>query len=302
MKRKLSLSIAAILIILYLGATHYFSNILLFPAHVTFEEFEAKHADERMHPSDLALTSETIIATITPSNEVKGWYIAANPVTTNLVVLVHGRGVNKRKTLKYVPYLARAGYNILLMDNRRSGNSYEAPSSFGYYEGADLATVIKQTDLLTKQEQIVFMGYSLGAAASVVAATKLPSVKGFVLDSPYRSIRSIVNERAKKSYTFLPQFFIDLVIIYTEHRLGFEFDEVNLEKLLAKLGLPVFLIHGLSDTSIDVSNSEKLHKSRSDNKTTLWLVPDTGHVDAFLIDNQNYKKKTLHFLNKIFSD
>ena len=290
----------SIAIIAFLGSMHYFSNEIINSERITFANFGQSHPDEAENPSLIGLAYSDAQITIHKNSKTicHGWYIPATQRTDKLIVLIHGRDSNRRKVLKYAPFLHDAGYNIFLMDFRNSGFSYSAACSFGYYESQELLTALKHLETKYSFNHIGILGLSMGAATTVLAAEQNQAIKTIILDSPYISFREIIKERAQKEYPYIPKFYVDLVLTYTGFRLGFDVNEVDPGRILYQnKQLPVLIIHGALDEAVSQKNGRELYTLAASPKEA-WFIKDVDHVDAFLKYPEQYKQKTLGFLEK----
>lgn len=62
------------------------------------------------------------------------------------------------------------------------------------------------------------------------------------------------------------------------------------ERQAATLDYPILVIHGDADTRIPVGQGVRIHAS-SPAGSELWLVPGSGHVDAFLDSPDEYVER-----------
>src|SRR5699024_12441800 len=85
--------------------------------------------------------------------------------TNKVVVVCHGVTENKVSSIKYLNMFVELGYNCVIYDARRHGNTGGIHSTYGFYEKYDLETVV---DYLHEHygEDIEFgiHGESMGAA------------------------------------------------------------------------------------------------------------------------------------------
>jgi hypothetical protein len=279
---------------------NYFANSLIYFDRVN------KQIEKFGNPSELGLTFNNEKIMLPNKGFCYGWYIPASRKTKKMVFLVHGRESNKTKLLKYVSFLNKAQYNVFLMDFRNSGDSYYAPCSMGYYESKELVSAVRYLKEKYKIKEIAIIGFSMGGATTVLAARDIQNredigvkVKAIVLDSTYSSLKDIVEYRAKNK-NFSNKYYLKLILKYISWRLKFNFDEVDLIKVLNSdkmLSLPVFVIHGYKDFSVLQSNSKKIFDSLAgeNRNKEAWFPENVEHVKAFDEYPKDYKNKILKF-------
>ena len=139
-------------------------------------------------PWDLGLDYSDVVVP-TELGDAPAWLIPAADATANWVIQVHGRGVRRQETLRAVPVFHAAGYTSLLVSYRNDG---EAPPSadgrfgLGDTEWRDVEAAIEFA-VRHGAGQIVLMGWSMGGAICLQAATRAVHhgrLTGIVLDSP----------------------------------------------------------------------------------------------------------------------
>lgn len=135
-----------------------------------------------------------------------GWLLRAG-TGAPAVILSHGYGQNKSDLLSLGVSLNRAGFHVLLYDLRAHGENKASFCSMGEYEGEDLLAAIEHLkslkdidgNPLVDQQRIGLYGVSVGAFASMIAASKDQSVKAIVVDAIYTDTQKGVHLRLKEA-------------------------------------------------------------------------------------------------------
>lgn len=55
-------------------------------------------------------------------------------------------------------------------------------------------------------------------------------------------------------------------------------DRLDIQKAISKINIPVMIIHGAQDITVDYSNAEDLYSRSDKEKTKLFLIENTGHT------------------------
>lgn len=105
---------------------------------------------------------------------LKGWFFEVKG-SNKTVILAHGYRQNRLQygedTFVLIKSLLNQGYNVLTFDFRNCGESEGKVTTVGIYEKNDLLGAINYAKKLGSK-QIVLMGFSMGAATSIVAAAQ----------------------------------------------------------------------------------------------------------------------------------
>lgn len=141
-----------------------------------------------LSPRELGVPYENVRVQ-TSLGAAPAWLIPAERPTNRWVIQVHGRATLRQEGLRAVPVFRGAGYTSLLISYRNDGEAPPSPDrrySLGDREWLDVeAAMLFALD--RGAEDIVLMGWSMGGATVLQAATRsrLRSVvTAVVLDSP----------------------------------------------------------------------------------------------------------------------
>lgn len=230
---------------------------------------------------------------------LKGWYISRKDVSEkDCIILAPGKTENRWDTLKYAPFLAKSGFNVLLFDPRSTGLSGGNRYGFGYFESRDLEHAM---DFLVKNkgvEDIGLFGRSAGATSVLLAAARDDRVDAVVADSPYANLKLASKDFGDYSTDPTLQFFFPLYMFATRISLGVDiYGKTNILAKIKEVKKPVFFIHGLDDAAVGYQNSEMLYERKNQPKR-LWLIPQTDHVQGFNNKPEEYSRKVVEFFHK----
>ncbi|HAQ4728564.1 MucBP domain-containing protein [Enterococcus faecium] len=239
------------------------------------------------------------------------------------IVMIHGgfRGNwnNGIVTEEYNDFY-KAGYNLLFVDSRATGNSGGDYVTYGQYESDDVLYWINQEVRERPSQKILLYGGSMGAATMMsVLAKDIPvNVKGIIENCGFASIDEQL--RFTYSQTVVPALPPAIknqldIIGDQEHEdlfMGllkqYYFDqEMHLDPTAAlpTIGmsgsLPKLIIHGTADDVVPVSNAQKLYELAGGYKDLL-LVEGAGHGKAQEVDHAAYTKHVTDFLKVVFHD
>ena len=150
---------------------------------------------------------------------LSGWLMPGRPDLPPLV-LCHDLGQSKASLINLAIALRKAGFTVLLFDQRGHGESAGDHSTLGLKEKRDLLGAV---DFLAAHQdidarRIGVYGAGMGAHAAVLAAADRPALKVLVLDALYPDVayplvRQVYNEWpfAVAHFEFLPRSMFTLI-------------------------------------------------------------------------------------------
>jgi uncharacterized protein len=216
------------------------------------------------------------------------------------VLICHGLAHDKLSGIRYVQYLLKEGYDLVLIDFRNHGESEGKITTYGFFEKHDLLGTIRYLRASGFEGKIGILGASMGAAIALLTAAETDEISGMVLDSPYASLQQMCNAWARKTTKF-PEIFIKLPVqlaycwLFLMYR--FWVPEVAPSISAQSVRCPVFLIHGGADQRIPSFHSEQIYQGLSGEKE-LWIVDDADHLGVYLKHPEEYQQRVLGFFRK----
>lgn len=294
MKRILSFSM--IVCMLLVGTSVYIGYRVMNPERKDISEL----------PSDWDLSYEDIEFTSKDGVTLEGWWIPSQKdhhlfSSKKTVVFAHGYGYNRagepNKALKLAHKLSKEGYNTLLFDFRNSGESGNAPTTIGKDEQYDLLAAIKYAKEHKESNKIALLGWSMGAATSILTANESKDVVSVIADSPFSSLDGYLSDQFEY-WTGAPNFLSKIVITINEELTPLQTKDVNPMQAVQSLKQNLLLIHGKHDGAISYTESIKLYeKANPHSDTTLWVPRKGGHIRTYKYQQRQYEKKVVSFLN-----
>ena len=189
------------------------------------------------------------------------------------------------------------GHNLLLVDQRAHGKSQGRTITFGIQERRDCLTWVEYAlNRFGCDTQILLYGISMGGATVLMASgLDLPdNVKGIIADCPYASPREIICTVGKKR-GFPIWLMWPLVKIGAKVYGGFDIEETDAAKAVAKTRIPILIIHGESDNFVPMEMSDlAAHNPELISRVTF---PGADHGISYLVDGEQYSKVVTTFVN-----
>ncbi len=218
-------------------------------------------------------------------------------------ILVHGY-----KSAGYVDFtylsgeLLSLGYNILMIDQRASGESEGEATSFGVFERYDVEGWCRfVAERYGTEHKIVLFGCSMGAA-TVLMASELAGVKatvsGIVADCGYTSPLEQFRYIVRRDYHLPPTPILAAAELVCHRRAGWRFNDADAARAVKNTTVPILFIHGDADKYVParftIDNYEACASRRE-----LLIVNGAPHAYSIYKNPKLYMAKLYDFLESI---
>ena len=233
---------------------------------------------------------------------LRGWYIPAKD-SQQCIILVHGSEQHRAdpaiNTLGIAKELVGHGYSVLMFDLRGHGESAGSSMSAGYYEQRDLEGAIAYVKGLgISTENIGLLGFSLGAATTLLTAAGDKQVRAVVADSCYADPLELVQTELP-GRSRLPLVVVPLVRAMVKLLYGIDFARVRPIDAVSQITpRPILFIHGQADEAVPVEHSLRLFQAAANPRSEVWVVPDAAHVGSYLTRPEEYMERVTTFFNR----
>lgn len=229
------------------------------------------------------------------------WYPSSAGLDAPTVILSHGLGGCRKgaSDLLAAGMLHRHDVAVLMIDLRDHGDSTKEDMRFagGTEEYRD---VLGAWDWLRAQgvpePRIGLLGFSLGAATTMIAFGQEPRVAAIWADSAYGDIGSAIrDELSRNGFPTV----LEAGGAFAGKLISGDDIEAHspLETTTGLDGRPTFLTHGLLDERISVRYIYELAASAAAHGDVvgLWVVPDAHHTEALRLHPADYEGRMAEF-------
>ncbi|EPX61181.1 hypothetical protein D187_000964 [Cystobacter fuscus DSM 2262] len=129
-----------------------------------------------------------------------GTWLARGEPGAPCVLMLHGNGGSRTSLRSLLEEFSGRGYCVLALSLRTHGDSEGEVNDFGWSARQDVLAGIAFLEREAPDRPRIVFGTSLGAAAAIFASREVGSrVRGYVLESPYRDLRTAVSNRLKSN-------------------------------------------------------------------------------------------------------
>lgn len=215
------------------------------------------------------------------------------------VIICHGVTENKTNSIKYMNLFIKLGFNAIIYDHRRHGESGGKTSSYGHYEKDDLKAVI---DELKKQkgENLILgiHGESMGAVSMLLYAGMIEdSADFYIADCPFSDFEELLTYQLQEKIPFPHRTVLPIGRFFIRLRDSYWTSEVSPQQHIQKIKKPVLFIHSEPDTFIPPSMTKELYKLKLGPKQ-LYLAPRGAHAQSYIENTEEYEKVVTQFIDQ----
>jgi len=238
---------------------------------------------EPSHYFDFSI--EEITLQTSDNVRIAAWYIKGD--STRAVVLTNGIRGNRSGLIGRAKLYAAAGFGVLLIDLRGTGESEAQPISYGWHERHDIHAA---ANFLRKKDytHIGAHGLSLGAAATVYSLQEQPDYAFVVLESCYGSVRDALNNRLKMKK--IPRFTTIFMQKFSEWHLGVSMQQLSPADHIKSAQMPVLIMAGDSEQRVKKSETEALYANCGSSEKSLHYIKGAKHVDLLNHSPETYRE------------
>jgi dipeptidyl aminopeptidase/acylaminoacyl peptidase len=291
-----------VLFILFLVSCIYFSSAWYFSTQILMLPITECKVERFVfcgEPIEQGLAFEDVTFETSDGLTLPAWYMpASDNSTTKAVLLVHGRTADRTEGMRYAKAIVAAGYNVLAIDMRHPRQHPDIISTMSYHEKKD---VIAALDYLTNDKGITsigVMGFSMGAATSIIVMAKDPRIKAGIFSGSYANSMDVLAEQAQVLYG-LPRYpLMPMVAKFFAWRGDLDIDEINPDKYIAQISpRPVYIMHGTADKTVDFNHGQRLFEAAKEPKQ-FWKAENGEHTRLWQLDNEKADTSVTEFFGR----
>ena len=248
--------------------------------------------------------------------EIAAWYIPSAQ-NERAIILVHGRDNSRTNGFvdQFVPFASKlheAGFSVMLIDLRGHGESADARFTFGILERQD---VLGAVDWLEGQGyqpgKIGVLGYSLGAASVIGAASEETDIGAIWIDSAFADVKSVI-EGSWQQESGLPQVFLQSTLWMIRLLFGYDIAaSLPVDEIGSIAPRPIFIAHCAQDRMIPIAHMDRLLAAAQN--TQSWVIQNCDqntlpepileekynyHAIGYPIQPEDYAARVIQFFDQ----
>lgn len=230
-----------------------------------------------------------------------GWYLPSAD-SKSTVIFSHGYGANREELWVPLYDLAKAAnmlqYNVVMFDY--GFVKPEQTVTGGVQETQELLGAIQYAKQMGA-EQVFVWGFSMGAGTALQAALVSKDISGMILDSTFLLTPDTLYHNIRQ-HVDLPRFpSLNLVRFFFPYMNGASLKQVPYENVIEhKYDIPIYMIHGKLDEKAPFEQALQLFDNQKEQtQSKLWLLPKGKHELIYIVNQKEYLKRTLSFLQDV---
>jgi uncharacterized protein len=232
-------------------------------------------------------------------HDLGAWFAAGRDDLAS-IVLLHGNKGNRSNVLDRASLLANEGYSVLPVTLRAHGDSSGDLNDFGYSSSLDVISAVEFLEARRPGRPNFILGTSAGAAAATFASKDLgPRVAGYLLEAPYRDLRSAVRNRTSESLPIGLEWVAYQGLVLVSPLVLPNLDAISPLEAIAGVPeqVPVLLMAGRLDVKAKPEQVEALFNSvRTHGRYVVF--EKAGHLGFLQSDPELYRSTVLGFLRE----
>ena len=216
------------------------------------------------------------------------------------VIVCHGVGANHADIEDIHLALFESDFQVLTFDFRGHGRSDGHTITYGLNERLDVLgaydACLARTDV--DPDRVFALGVSMGGASLGMALPEMPQVRAAVLDSAFASMTAMVEHQFRALPEPVRPVLTQVARSFGWIEIGADIESLKTTSHLAKLDLPILIIHGDEDRIVPVEHAHQLHKACRDSQ--LHIERHCPHIGAVMLNDARYARiVTRHFLSSV---
>jgi fermentation-respiration switch protein FrsA (DUF1100 family) len=288
---KIFLALIVLLVVVFVGVS----------AYLGYSMTRVERVPVTGSPAQYGLAYEDVsFPSLYKGLTLRGWFLPADG-SGRVVIMVHGNGYNRNDPgigmLDIAAGLVDHGYSVLMLDLHGFGESEGNTVSGGYYEKEDLRGAVAYVEG-RGFDSVGVLGFSMGAVSSLLAAAEDKGIDAVVADSSYADLNDIMEPEFAKR-TKAPRFFLRPILFMIKIIFGVDFAAIRPVDVVSNIApRPVLFIHGDADDMIPADHAERLLAASRNPADQLWIVPQTGHTQAFKEHPEEFMSRVTSFFDE----
>ncbi|MBN6888336.1 uncharacterized protein ACUXCC_002349 [Cytobacillus horneckiae] len=215
------------------------------------------------------------------------------------IIIAHGVTENKTNSIKYMNLFLNRGFNVVIYDHRRHGESGGKTTSYGYYEKHDLKVIVDWLKSLKGNDiQIGIHGESMGAATMLLYAGMVEDGADFyIADCPFSDLKGQLTHHIRTTFKLPPNLLLPIGNAFLRFRDKYSILDVSPIAVIENIEKPILFIHSKDDRFILPEMTESLYELKNGPKK-LYIAEKGAHAQSYNENKEEYERTVDEFLEE----
>ena len=216
------------------------------------------------------------------------------------MILLHGYGGSRLGTLDTARPLVKAGYGVLMLDERATGESGGARRSYGWEDPPDILATIEYLRARpdAANARLGVAGCSVGAQIALQAAARSPALEAVWADgsSVVVAADNAAPASAGDGLALLSNWIMDRMMVV---RLGISPPPGILDSIGQIAPRPIQLVAGGAPQPYFSSEAPRLQRYAqfAGPNAAVWVIPEAHHCDGPAVRPEEYPQRLVEFFD-----
>ncbi|MBQ6478664.1 MAG: alpha/beta hydrolase [Erysipelotrichaceae bacterium] len=222
--------------------------------------------------------------------------INEHPKGNKAAIIAHGHTANRYADLKYADLFYKAGFHVVIYDERHFGASSGEICTLGQEEAKDLRDIFRYTkERFGEDCSIGLHGESMGAATSLLVL-KYIRPDFVIADCPFADSVVLFKEFVRKDLGIFSSLVVWTVCQIARIRYRYNVKETSPIAVVRNSDVPICFMHGTADTLIDCHHSRDMYAVCRNGNSELHLFEGAEHARSIVSDPEAYEAILRDFL------
>lgn len=250
-------------------------------------------------PEDLPYAVEEVHFAGGDGLELAGWYVP--PQNGAAVILLHGYSGNRLHVTGYAKMLVKAGFGVLMYDQRASGESQGNFRAHGWIDAPDVGGAIAYLKSLPEvdAQRLGIAGCSIGGQIALQGAAAYPELKAVWADgaSAILARDNPPPENWANALAYLSNLLIDWIYTW---RLDMPRPPAMINIIGKIAPRPIMLVGGGNPRPYFGSEAPRAQRyaAYAGPNAQLWIIAEATHCDGPQQQPDEYEKRLVDFFNQ----
>ncbi len=233
--------------------------------------------------------------------QLEAWLLHTDSLKRGIALVFHGYMDEKSSMLDRAYALLDMGYDVLLVDFMGAGGSYGNQTTIGYLEGDNVKASYDYVIKELKEDKIIMMGFSMGAAAIMKAQHDYNMLtSALILEAGYGTFKGTVSKRLDRLN--IPHWPVsDLFTFWIGVINGFNAFDANPQEFGKEIHIPTLMMCGGKDPNIPKEETQLIFDQLASDKKELVFFLDSPHETYLAKYSDKWKDVVSHFLQEMNS-